>query len=301
MIGLKKGDIVDIIAPGYLKNPAEIKLAEKFLQKIGLIPRIPKDLVGKDLFHSNCDETRAKHLIDAIKSDSKAIWCLRGGYGSAKLLPFLEKIKKPQKAKLLIGYSDITALHLFFNQKWNWESLHASTIGEIISGSVGTKSTKELISLILGKKKSLEFTNLKALNSAAKSAKNIQGKIFGGNLALIQTSLGTDWQVIGKNNILFFEDCDEEGYRIDRMLYHCLQAGIFKNAKAILFGDFVNAKKPQEEKIIKEVILNFSAKMQIPCFYIKNIGHGKLNYPLPLNINSVLKHSVRSTTLEINY
>lgn len=286
---LKKDDIVEIIAPGYLKNPEDIESARNFLIKIGLKPRIPKDLIGKDLFHSNKDEIRAKHLISAIEAkDSKAIWCLRGGYGAAKLLPFLEKIKKPQKEKLLIGYSDITALHLFVNQKWGWKSLHASTLGEIANNSVGEKSTKELISLLFGKKKSFEFNDLKALNSQAKSGEVITGKIIGGNLALIQTSLGTNWQIIGKNNILFFEDCDEEAYRIDRMLNHCLQAGVFKGVKAVLFGDFVNVKKPEEEKIIKEVIRNFSAKLEIPSFHLKNIGHGKLNYPLPLGSEGVL-------------
>ena len=120
---LQPGDVIDVIAPSSTV-PSENLLEyytkiEEFFKKIGLIARIPNDLIviDKDLFSANDLGYRAKHLIDCFNDKtSKAIWSIRGGYGAAKIIPFLEQTSPPKNTKLLLGFSDITALHLFLEK-----------------------------------------------------------------------------------------------------------------------------------------------------------------------------------------
>ena len=113
---LEPGDIVDIVAPSSGSDREGLQQAMSFIRSLDLVPRFQKGIFGADLLCASTDENRFKQLKKAIAAkDSKVIWCLRGGYGSARLLPMLDKLKAPKTAKLLIGYSDITHLHMFVN------------------------------------------------------------------------------------------------------------------------------------------------------------------------------------------
>jgi muramoyltetrapeptide carboxypeptidase len=136
---LKKGDIVDIVAstPGIAVASLEADLQQlsAFVKQIGLSPRInyTEILNGADFFSKSATKTRENALCKALLAeDSKAIWFIRGGYGTSKLLPALEKIHPPKVPKLLIGYSDINCLHLWINKFWQWPSLHASVLYEFL-------------------------------------------------------------------------------------------------------------------------------------------------------------------------
>ena len=143
---VQKNDIVDIIAPA--SNSPFHKLEEgiSWVESAGLIPRVPGDIIKTDVFFAAPLEIQLEHLKRALYSDSKAIWCLRGGYGSMRLVPHLLKLRPPRKPKLLIGFSDITSLHLFFNQHWKWPTIHGRTISQMhpdFSNSPDRKFLKE--------------------------------------------------------------------------------------------------------------------------------------------------------------
>ena len=122
---LKKGDIVDVVAPGFSISDEKLKAGLEFLKDLGLKPRVPNDLFGEDIVCSHRDEIRLKHLKNAfLAKDSKAIWCVRGGYGSIRLIEELSKLKKPKQNKLFIGYSDACTIHNYLNQFWGFASLH---------------------------------------------------------------------------------------------------------------------------------------------------------------------------------
>ena len=94
--GLKQGDVVDLVAPGFRSGPEELRSAEEFIRSWGLVPRVPQGIFGDDVLSSNSDEARFQMLKSALTApDSQAVWCLRGGYGSIRLLPDLLKLKKP--------------------------------------------------------------------------------------------------------------------------------------------------------------------------------------------------------------
>ncbi len=284
---LKPGDIVDVIAPsfnvpGVLEEVyAKTKAA---LESIGLIACIPDDLIdmGKDLFSTNSLEYRANHLVHALtNSQSKAVWALRGGYGAAKLIPFLEAIKPPSNAKLLLGFSDITALHLFLLKKWKWSCLHSPVLNQIITN----KELLEPLKPILFEQKPIHYTQLMPLNKAALAPNIIEAPITGGNASLVQTSLATSWQIETEDNIIFLEDVGERGYQIDRMLNHFLQAGIFNHAKAVIFGDFSDGSEKDGTNLVPATLRNFAQSLKLPVLSFPFIGHNiNCNLPLPLGI-----------------
>ncbi len=284
---LKTGDYVDVIAPGYAVTKEEIKQAAAYLKSVGLRMNVPSNLVGEDLFCSNSAENRFKHLRNAIENKkSKAIWCLRGGYGAVQLIPYLERIKKPKKEKFFIGFSDATALHIFFNQRWGWKTIHGTTLTLITDEKVSAKSSDSLVAMLFGRKHSTILSDLKQLNKIKVSGGEIKSRIVGGNLSLIQTSLGTGWQLDTRNKILLLEDTDEKSYSYDRMLMHIVQAGLVEQSNAVILGDFQHNK--DENKRIKAMLARFAENADVPVFKTDLVGHGKNNLPILLGANAVL-------------
>ncbi len=296
---LRPGDTVDIIAPGYRAQDEVLELAVKRLTSWGLKARVPRRLFARDLLSSNRDEVRFEHLRAALLAqDSRVVWCLRGGYGSNRLLPQLDKVRAPKgPAKLLIGLSDITSLHLAVNQKWGWPSLHGPLLDRLAGEKLSPADLHEIKQVVFGLKSEISFAKLKALNEAARARRSIQGPVSGGNLTVLQSSLATamQWQTAGK--ILFFEDTGERGYRIDRMLEQMRQAGLFQSARAVVFGQFSGGDEPSGGNLIWPVIRRFAQTLSIPVLGGLPSGHEKHQRPLPFGTRATLDLGERLLTV----
>ena len=278
--------IIDVVAPGYGGKPEDIAAVAHYLKKLGFTARIPEDIFSSNLLHSHDDAYRISHLLKALKAkDSAAVWCFKGGYGTAKLIPALSKITPPARFKPLIGFSDITALHLFMNQQWKWPTLHGPVLWQLIHGKVGDTSAEKLKALLLGEAK-VDFA-LTPINKAARDFSGT-GKITGGNLALLQTSIGSVWQAKARGKFLLIEEVDEQAYRIDRMLLHLAQAKILDGVKAVLFGDFTFANASEEERKIQAVLEIFAAESKLPVFRLPGIGHAAQNDPIPFGTKATI-------------
>jgi muramoyltetrapeptide carboxypeptidase len=226
---------------------------------------------------------------------SRYIWCLRGGYGSTRLLSFLKDVPAPATPKLLIGSSDITAFHIFLNQKWGWPSLHAAPLKTVVMSEISEESVSNLKDLLLGAQTKKKHDHLIPLNNAAIQSLSINAPIIGGNLTLVETSLGTFWQVDAFEKIVFLEEVDERGYRIDRSLVHLFQAGIFDHAKAVIFGDFIGGEEKDGSSLIEPVLQRFADSLSIPVLKMEGIGHGVNDLPLPLGIPLILETGANSS------
>lgn len=294
-IPLKEGDTVDLVAPGFACKPEEVRGALHFLASWGLEPRIPKKIFGRDVLCSHNDETRLKHLKDALTaSDSKAVWCLRGGYGSIRLVPELAKLKRPLgPPKLFVGLSDITTLHIFLNQKWGWPTVHGPLLDRLGKGAAKPQYERELKKFVFGEMETISFSKLKPLNEKARGAGTVRGVVSGGNLITLQSSIGTSIPWNTKNRILFFEDIGERGYRVDRALEHFRQAGFFDKAKAIVFGDFTGGSESDGKTLVPQVMKRFAEQMKIPVFSGLASGHDVVQRPVPFETESVLHLGAR--------
>ncbi len=286
---LKPGDIVDIIAPASNSPSQKIEDGMSWLAEAKLIPRVPENLIQTDLFFSAPLPVQIEHLKEALYSDSKAIWCLRGGYGSMRLIPHLLKFIPPKKPKFFIGFSDITALHLFFSQHWKWPVIHGRTISQLGPELSKTKDRIFLRQIIFGKKTEKTFKSLIPMNEHALEEKTLKAPITGGNLRIVQSSLGSSWELKARGKILFLEDVAERGYSIDRMLEQLVQAKMIdRGLKAVVFGDFTEGLEKDGRDLTLKALERFAEKMPYPVLRGLPAGHGQENWPIPFNTDCQL-------------
>lgn len=296
MESLKKGDLIQIIAPSFrTKNPSQdLKKVSTLLQTWGFQVRISQSIFSKKKLLSGLANTDSKRFADlqcAILDPAvKAIWCICGGYGAMRLVPFLqEHFKKPPREKWFIGFSDITMLHNYFRQKWKWRTLHASHPLAIAENRVAKKDAKIVQQLLLGTLNQIKIDDLKPLNAIAKTKASIQAKVVGGNLSTFSRAWGTEFALNYRHQILLIEDIEEPFRKIDGMLFQIMAQK--QPPAAIVLGQFT-IKERAERKVINEAIrhfVNWAQAHRIPIVACPSIGHGKRNHPLLLGANATLQ------------
>jgi muramoyltetrapeptide carboxypeptidase len=235
------------------------------------------------------------------------IWCARGGYGSTRLLPLLDKWKTAEALrkdpKLLIGFSDVTGLHLYFYKKLGLPTLHAPMPGTPSFAKLKPRVDKLLRETLAGKLKlgKKSYTSDWKSKALISQKRDHEGVIVGGNLTLLVNMIGTPWQPDLKDTFLFLEDCAEQPYRVDRMLTQLHNAGMLKGLRGVLLGDFeadVVYKEPVEKTYWKEIFLERFEPLGIPVLENLPVGHGKHNDPLPLGVKAVITKNGKLLLLE---
>lgn len=280
---LKPGDIIDIVAPGSAVPEDELAKVLQFLKSAGFTPRCPADLISPELFCSNSDENRASHLIAAFHDPkSKAIWCLRNGYGSNRVMPYLTKVTPPKRVKLFLGASDTTPIHTFVSQAWKWPTLWAPALDKIASDNFSQNTRKEVGMVLLGKSQEITFPNLRPLNPVAQFSNELQGSIVGGSLSAICASIGTPWQLEGKDYILLLEESGLRATRIDQLMEQLFQLGIFKKAQAVVLGSFHKCMEPDGTSLWPSVLDRIAKKCEIPFVYGIPTSQTPNDRPLPI-------------------
>ena len=294
---------VHIVAPSAASSKEHLKWAQKFLQDESFTcPKNPY-LLGPDPLCANTDALRFEGLKKAITSPgANLIWCLRGGYGALRLLPYLKKLKAPKVKKLFIGYSDATVLHFFLAARWGWPTLHAPNLRDFILKEVTAQNKKAVLNF-LRQPQQLEY-KLKPLEAGAplKSRKPVKPRairtapLMGGNLSVLQTLVGTSLLPDGKfilkgrtvRPILFLEDVNEPAYKIDRMLTHLYLAGVLKNIRALVWGDLV---APENQQVfIQYIKRRWASLLKVPVYEGLPVGHGRRRAPLLLHAPAYIQH-----------
>ncbi len=278
---LVPGDEVAIVAPGFGTANENLVRARQFLQDRGYLVKKRK-VLGGHFLHAATDDARAEILGEALTDPQvKAIWCLRGGYGSQRLLPALEKLRRPSQAKWLIGMSDITALNAFLWQTWGWPSLHGPVLERLShpTETVRPRDAKETWELLRGEPGRAALS-LRALNPAAKNLQSLKGVALGGNLVTYMALLGTRFWPMGPGQILFFEEIGERGYRIDRLLTQWSQSEVFKGVRAVVFGSVSGGFEPNSaSSLFRPVLRRFAEEVKIPIFTGFPFGHTEVQKP----------------------
>jgi muramoyltetrapeptide carboxypeptidase len=287
---LLPGDIVDVVAPGSACKPEALQNGIRFLESWGLRPRVSRNIFGGDVICSNTDAVRFAQLKSALLApDSKAVWCVRGGYGAIRIVPELVNLRAPKiKEKLFIGYSDITTVNVFLNQEWGWSAIHGPMLDRLGQGLTAPKYVKELKDLVFGNVDEIGFFNLKPLNASAKKKGEIRAGVSGGNLVTLQSSIGTKAEWDPKGKIIFFEEIGERGYRLDRIFEQFSQGGTFDRCKAVILGDFIGGEERDGTSQVDAVIKRFADTLKVPVFKGLKAGHGEIQRPLPLGTAATL-------------
>lgn len=242
---LPAGATVAVLAPAS-PAPGQADAAAAWLAERGFAPRLlPSALQGTEHqedrdYPGGSDGMRVQDLHTAFADPQvRAIVCLRGGYGSARLLADIDFDLVRRHPKPFIGYSDITALHLALAREAGWISFHGPMLASDLLRSPPAVTEQALWALVQGRQARgawLPHPSTPALRVLRPGA--AQGRLAGGNLALISSLMGTRWEIDTQGAILFIEDVDEPPYKIDRMLVQLQLAGKLKGVRGVLIGDF---------------------------------------------------------------
>lgn len=297
---LARGDRVDVIAPGSACKREQLELGIALLERWGLRARLTEPLFGAPGIWSNTDARRWADLRGALSSpDARAIWCVRGGYGSLRLLRFLERTRI-KRQKLLIGFSDITVLHQYLSQRWGWPSLHAPNLASLAAPTLPAAHREELRRVLFGRQRTLRYAALRPLNVPARASGRVQGRLTGGNMKTLQSLMGTRLQPRWKEAIVVLEDVGERAYSVDRMLQQFDLAGVWRGVRALLLGDFTGAEERGGGNLLDEVFAGFAERVGFPVFAGMPVGHGRRQRPLPLHLAATLATGARGV-LEIEW
>lgn len=304
---LKAGDTVGIIAPATaVTDPDDIQKAIQVLDYFGLKYEIGKSLLRNEGYKTRSIEDRLDDLHDFFDDgDINAVFCIRGGYGSAQLLDKIDYDIIKNNPKIFLGYSDITAIHLAISQKTGLVTFHGPVLLSSFTSLTLDNFKKTLFNCepigILSNPKLLSGVRsmypIRTINKGT-----TEGKLTGGNLSIICSLMGTPYEIETKNKILFIEDVGEEPYRIDRMLTQLNLAGKLKQAKGIIFGkcagcDYSGLNSSRIWDLSLGEVLDFQLlNLDIPVFYGFLFGHTNEQFTIPYGLEAVMN----SETGELN-
>jgi muramoyltetrapeptide carboxypeptidase len=283
---LQSGDRIGLFAPARKLQPSEAEEASKIAKGWGLEPVYGPNLFGQENQFSGTDKERASDLHHFLLDNSiKAILAFRGGYGSVRLLPYLEKTYA--NPKWIIGYSDITVLHTWANQQLGWTSMHGTMPLNMISKGVERQlSNESLRKALFGEPETLQLPP----HPLEKTGEAI-GELCGGNLSIIYSLQGSDLQLESKGKLLFLEDLDEYLYHVDRMMQSMMRSGIGPNAKAWLIGGMSDMRDNAVPfgSNAEEIIANAHQGLNIPLRFGLEAGHLPLNRTLIFGLRYELR------------
>lgn len=275
---LKFGDKIRIVSPAGKLKEERVLPAVNWLKKQGYQVEIGKHVFSNHFQFSGTDKQRSDDLQEALDDrDCKAIICARGGYGTVRIIDELDFSTFKKYPKWLVGYSDITVLHLAINNL-GFESIHGTMPPFFFSknGEVN-ENLNSLIELILGK--NIEYK----LNSPSPQRKGLaNGELIGGNLSIVTSLLGTKYEIETEGKILFIEDIDEYLYHIDRMMRQLKLAGKLEKLAGLVVGDFTDVKDNDDPfgETFEQIIWDAVKEYDFPVCFGLTAGHGDLNLAL---------------------
>ena len=281
---LAPGARVALISPaGPLRGEQDVERAVANARKFGWEPVVGAHALARHGYLAGTDAERLGDLNAALR-DSRidGVWCLRGGYGTMRLLDAIDYDALRRRPKTVIGYSDVTALHLAIHQRCGIISYHGPT------------ARAELTPF---SRDSLERAVRRGEDSCGAAAEahalrpgRVRGRLIGGNLALVTSLLGTPFAPPLDGAILVLEDVNEPLYRIDRMLQHLRLAGVLARVGALVLGTFTERGDESDvgDRSLDTVLCEAAGALNGPCLVGAPVGHIDDQWTLPLGATAEL-------------
>lgn len=305
---LKKGSTIGITAPASGVDNGEIQEGIALLKASGYSIVLGNTLTRKFGYLSAPDTERAAEFMEFVeRPDIDCILCARGGYGVMRILPMLDFGVIRSNPKIIIGYSDITALLVAITKLSNVITYHGPVASSTFDSFTVDYFKKALCKPIAESSEqvpSTEFTPISFSDSRMTTLTDgvAKGRLTGGNLSMIVATLGTPYEIDTKDSLLFLEDIAEEPYRIDRMLTQLWLAGKLQQCSGIILGQFKNceAKRIPGFEVsfsLQEVLQSRITSLGIPAVYGLPIGHVKSKMTIPLGVMAELNAAGKSFTI----
>lgn len=278
---LRKGDQIGVISPAGAVKTSELLAGIELLESWGFSVRLGKHVSSTKGYLAGEDEERLEDLHAMFENpDIRAVICSRGGYGTMRLLPRIRYDLIGQNPKILVGFSDITALLLSLYAKTGLVTFH----GPVVRGlGAGTQDNGKSLFRMLTSEGPFEV-DLKN-NGTVVVPGRVQGLLLGGNLSLLCHLMGTPFLHSLSGTMLFVEEKGEALYRVDRMLTHLMLSGELDGLAGLVGGGFEDCGDPSGLKsLFKEIF----SEVTFPVVLGLPVGHGPRNVSLPIGMMATL-------------
>ena len=293
---LKRGDVVGLIEPaGFSDNLVQVEQVKATIVGMGLVPKVGRNVAARYGYLAGTDRQRADDL-NAMYADPevRAVFAIRGGWGCARMLPLIDWPTVRANPKLLIGFSDITALHLAFAAEAGFPTIHGPNAANswqktswdsfwslAFAGATPTFRNPDIAGLDPIGQERWRTTTIRPGRAS--------GTLIGGNLSVLSALVGTRWLPSFEGAILFLEDRGEAEYRIDRMMTQLALAGILAKVAGVVFGQCTRCASDVPDYAgftVPQILQQHLAPLGVPAFHGANIGHIGDQLSLPVGVRA---------------
>lgn len=294
---IKAGDTLGLITPGSFIKEDSLKESITNLEALGFKVVYNAEVLARSGYLGGTDKQRADDINKMFaRQDVDGIVCTRGGYGCARLLPMLDYDVIKNNPKILLGYSDITALHCAIYAKTGLVTFH----GPVGTSTYNDFSINNFKNVLMNPSDTYRMFN--APEDPQKKETKIYpirsgkatGELVGGNLSIICSLIGTPYDVDTTGKILFLEEVEEEPYRVDRMLTQMIQSGKMDKIKGVALGVFSKCEAKEKDPAfsnsfsLSEILIDKLFGLNVPVIYGMSFGHIVDKFTLPLGIKALL-------------
>jgi muramoyltetrapeptide carboxypeptidase len=303
---LQPRSVVGLIAPGGIVDDSIIEKCVKNLESLGFRVKLGKHIRAA---HGGYAGTVAQRLDDLhgmfLDREVGAIWTARGGSGCTALLPHIDYGMIRRNPKILIGYSDITALHLALYRQAGLVSFH----GPVAWSTFSDYSVNHMLSVLMEPQR--EYAIHMSIENSRRAEKETQfalrtirpgtaeGRLIGGNLAVMSALIGTPYAADIRSRLVFLEEVGEAPYRIDRLLIQLDQSAGLKRAAGYMLGVFQKSAASGNEPSLSlaEIVDDHFASLPVPAVYGYSFGHIAQQFTIPVGILARLDTEAETLTL----
>lgn len=306
---LSAGQTVGLVAPSSAPNePEHVRFALDTLESLGFRVKPGAHVFERDGYFAGADAARADDLNAMFADDDvDAVWCVRGGYGASRILPMLDYQRMRRAPKPLIGFSDITALHMAlhtqvglvsFHGPVAWRPFTAYTLGELRRVLCEPDTPVRLGTPPPFERREGQLDRENRVTTLVPG--RARGRLLGGNLCLMAHLTGTRYAPALEGAILFLEDVDEPFYRIDRFLTQLWLAGSLAGVAGVAFGKFIRCEPSAsfvQNRVLEDILAERCRALGVPAVAGLMIGHVEDQTTLPIGCLAELDADAGTLTL----
>lgn len=283
---LRPGATIGIAAPASpMKQPGDLERGIRYLESLGYRTVTGAAVHERYGYLAGRDEQRAEDLNAMFRrKDIDAIFCVRGGYGSPRILNMIDYEAISRNPKIFVGYSDISALQLAIFKKTRLVTFSGPMVAIEFAGEVDARTEAHFWRMLTDANPAGTLPPLEGEAYQMAVPGEAEGPLLGGCLSLVSGLCGSPYQPDLDGKIFIFEDVGEKLYQVDHSLAQLKNAGALEGVTGVIVGDLLESAPdhPQDSLALQEILQDYFADKGIPVLYNFNYGHGKVKYTIPI-------------------
>ena len=290
---LRSGSIIGLVAPASpVPQDRTLERGQQMLQEMGFRVRLGRNVRHRESYLAGTDQARAEDLNRMFADpEVEAVFCVRGGYGAARLLDRLDFRALMSQPKVLLGYSDITALELAIYRHIGLVTFYGPMVTTEMAKGFHADNRERLLEAVMHTVPPRPVAGISGASSAIVIRSGVaEGRLIGGCLSVLVSLLGTDCMPSLKGAVLFIEDLDEEPYRLDRYLTQLRLSGELRRVAGVAIGQLINCE-PREDRASYirsrgsiDVLRDRVGDLGVPVLAGLGFGHGRYQATLPQGV-----------------